>query len=100
MDPVPLAARQLADELLLVGAAEVERRHVGPGRELALADLDDLGALGDLLEHRLVGVQVVAALVDVAQLDGVADRDRPGVGRLLADEHPEQRRLAGAVRAR
>ena len=43
--------------------------------------------------------KLVAALVDVAQLDGVADRDRAGVGRLLADEHPEQRRLAGAVGA-
>ena len=32
VDPVPLAARQLADELLLVGAAEVEARDVGPGR--------------------------------------------------------------------
>ena len=87
------------DELLLVRAAEVEARHVGAGGQLAVADLDDLGALGDLLEHGLVGLQLVAALVDVAQLDGVADRDRAGVGRLLADEHPEQRRLAGAVGA-
>ena len=47
----------------------------------------------------LSAASVVAALVDVAELDGVADLDRAGVGRLLADEHPEERRLAGAVRA-
>ncbi len=60
MDPVPLATRQLADDLLLVGAAEVERRDVRAGRHLARAGLDDLGALGDLLEDGLVGRQVVA----------------------------------------
>ena len=41
----------------------------------------------------------ISALVDVAQLDRVADLDRAGVGRLLAHDHPKQRRLAGAVRA-
>ena len=76
VDAVPLAAGQLADGLLLVRAAEVEARHVGAGGQLAGADLDELVALGDLVEDRLVGGQVVAALVDVAQLDGVADRDR------------------------
>ena len=54
VDAVPLAARQRADELLLVRAAEVELRDVGARRDLAVADLDDLDALGDLLEHRLV----------------------------------------------
>ena len=84
VDPVALPARQRADQLLLVRAAEVEARHVGAGGQLARADLDELDALGDLLEDRLVGREVVAALVDVAQLDRVADLDRAGVGRLLA----------------
>ena len=89
----------VADELLLVRAPEVEAGHVGPRRDLALADLDELDAVGDLLEHGPVRAQLVAALVHVAELHGVADLMRPGVGRLLADEHPEQRRLAGAVGA-
>ena len=88
-----------ADELLLIRAAEVEARHIGTRRDLAGAGLDDLGALGDLLEHGLLPVEVVAGLVDVGHLDRVADVDRPGVGRLLADDHPEERRLAGAIRA-
>ena len=98
VDAVALAARQRPDELLLVRATEVEAGHVGPGRDLAGADLDDLDALGDLLEHGLVGAQLVALLVDVAQHDRVADLDRAGVRLLLADEHPEQRRLARPVR--
>ncbi len=44
VDPVALAARELADLLLLVGALEVEARDVGPGVQLALADLDELVA--------------------------------------------------------
>jgi hypothetical protein len=43
--------------------------------------------------------RAVAALVDVGQLDGVADGDGARVGRLLAGEHLEQRGLAGAVGA-
>ena len=47
----------------------------------------------------VVGVERVAALVDVGELDGVADRDRARVGWLLPGEHAEQRGLAGAVGA-
>jgi hypothetical protein len=74
VDAVALPARQLPTELLLVRAAEVEATTRTRGRQLARPDLDDLGALGDLLEDRLVGVERIAALVDVAQLDRVADR--------------------------
>jgi len=80
VDAVPLPSRQRADELLLVRAAEVEARHVRARGQLARADLDDLGALGDLLEDGLVGRKRIAALVDVAQLDRIADLDRAGVG--------------------
>src|SRR6185503_8174747 len=57
-----------------------------------------LGALGDLLEDGLAGLERVARLVDVRELDGVADRDVAGVGRLLPDDHAEERGLARAVR--
>ena len=43
-------------------------------------------------------MQVVATLVHVAQLDGVADLDRAGIRLLLAHDHAEERRLARAVR--
>ena len=97
--PVALAARELADLLLLVGALEVEGADIGARRHRALAELDLLQPARDLLAHGLVGVERVAALVDIAELDRVADADRAAVGLLLADDHAEQRGLAGAVGA-
>ena len=47
----------------------------------------------------LRAVQGVAVLIDVGRHDRVADAQLAAVGLLLADDHPEQRRLAGAVGA-
>ncbi len=65
---VPLAARQIADLLLLVGAGEIEPGHVGPGVDLAAAHFDRVVPAGDFFEHRVVGGQSVAVLVDVAHV--------------------------------
>src|SRR3712207_8732742 len=48
------------------------------------------------LFRSLIGVERVAALIHVGQLDGVPHRERSGIRRLVADDHPEQRRLARA----
>src|SRR5215212_7947857 len=98
VDAVPLAAGKLTDDLLLVTAPEVEARDIGTGGDLAIADHDRLDARGDLLEDRPIRLELVAPLVDIRELDRVADRDAPGVRRFLADEHPEERRLARSVR--
>src|SRR5262249_5089190 len=99
VDAVPLAAREVRDPLLLVGALEVEPARVLARVDLALAELDRVVPAADLLPDRARGVEVRARLVDVRELDGVADPERPVVGLLLAGDHPEQRRLAGSVRA-
>ena len=96
---VALAARQLRDLLLLVGALEVEAGDVGAAVHGAVAELDLVLAAGDLLPDVLVGVERVARLVDVGELDRLADLQRARVGLLLPGDHPQQRRLAGAVRA-
>jgi hypothetical protein len=70
---VALAARQVADLLLLVGALEVEGADIGAGIHLALAEHEDVVAAGDFLPDRLVGRERVAALVDIAELDVVGD---------------------------
>ena len=88
-----------ADALLLVGALEVEAGRVLARVDHALADLDLVVAVGDLLPHGLRRVERVARLVDVGELHGVAQLERARVGLLLAGDHPEQRRLAGAVGA-
>uniref|UniRef100_A0A0N4ZXP3 LigA n=1 Tax=Parastrongyloides trichosuri TaxID=131310 RepID=A0A0N4ZXP3_PARTI len=98
VDAVTLAARQLADLLLLVAALEVERTHIGARVDLALADREDVGAAGDGLPDGVVRLQVVARLIDVGQLDRFADLDRAAVGRFLTGDHLEQGRFTGTVR--
>ena len=82
-EPVALAAREFLDQLLLVGALEVEHADVGPRGHRALARPDLVEPARDLLEHGLLAVQAVARLVHVGQLDGLADAQRAGVGLLL-----------------
>src|SRR5687768_10169506 len=98
MDAVALAARELSDELLLVGALEVEARRVTAAGSRVVADGDVVEAVGDLLPCGLRIVERVAALVDVGDLHRVTDPELPRVGFLLPHQHPEERRLAGAVR--
>src|SRR5436190_332296 len=107
VDPVPLAARQLADALLLVGATEVEARDVGTGRELASADLDELGTARDLLVDGLVCLEVVAVLVGVRLGEelfvGAEAGLALGLSRARCEPHPlelaRERPLARLVRA-
>ena len=47
----------------------------------------------------MIGIEAVAALVDIGELHRLADADRAGVRRFLAGDQLEQRRLAGAVGA-
>ena len=98
MDAVALSAREVLDELLLVAAAEVEPRRVLARVHLALAEQDDVLVLGDLLPHGVLRVEAAARLVDVGELHRLADAELAVVGLLLAGDHLEERRLAGAVR--
>ena len=99
VDAVPLAAGQLARPCFcccvprkLNRATYARRSHRRP------AQLDHVLAVGDLLEDRAVAIERVAVLVDVGRAPRSAPtRIVPGVGLLLADDHAEQRGLAGAV---
>ena len=97
LHPVALATGELTDLLLLVAAPEAEARHVCTGVQLAVADDDPLHPSGDLVEDRRIRVQRIAGLLDLGELHRRADRQSPGVRLVLADDHAEQRRLAGAV---
>src|SRR4029077_15932722 len=99
MHAVALAARELPDLFLLVGAAEVEERAIGPAGDLAAAEVDLVLPAGDLLPHGVGGRQRVARLVDIAGLYGLADPEAAAVRLLLPGDHAEERRLAGAVGA-
>src|SRR5207249_6247792 len=96
--PLALAAREVGHALLRVAPLAVERGDVGARRHRPAAEREHVGAARDLLPDRLLGVEGVAALVHVGELHGLTDPERARVGLLLADDHPEQRRLARAVR--
>ena len=81
-------------------ALEVEAANVGAALHLEAADLQDVGAAGDVLPHRFVVLQVLARLIDEGHLHRVADDDLAAVGLLDAGDQFEQRRLTGAVGAR
>ena len=63
------------------------------------ADLDPLAARADGVGQRGVGVERLAHLVEVRDLDLRALLDRAAVGLQLAQDQLEQRRLAGAIGA-
>src|SRR5260370_33297125 len=100
MHPVALAAGELPDPFLLVGAAEIEQRAIGAAHDLAAAEIDLVLTAGNLLPHGVVGAESVARLVDIAELDRLAGPQLAAVRRLVAGNHAEQRRLARAPRAR
>ena len=73
LQPAALAARELADPLLLVGALEVEPSEVGAARDLVVPDPDDVLPAGDFLEHGVVVVELVPELADVSDDNRAAD---------------------------
>ena len=94
-----LAARELPDELLLVAALEVEAADVGARRISYLPTVRMSRPPEIVLPHglacrRALRVWSTNAIFTVWPMLIVA-----GVGLLLARDHAEQRRLAGAVRA-
>ncbi len=97
VDTVPLPAGEPPDLLLLVGALEAKGAQVGAGLHLAVAELDLVLPLRDLLEHGVLRLQRLPRLIDIGQADGGADPDAAAVRLLFADQHLEQRRLTGAV---
>src|SRR5690606_5185572 len=87
------------DELLLIGALEVEPADVATGGHFIVADLDHVEAVGHLLPDGLAAVQLIAALVDTGDLHAFTGDDLAAVGLLLVGQHAEQGGLARAVAA-
>ena len=86
VDAVAFAAGELANLLLLIAALEVEGADIGAADQFAVSDLDHIQATGNDLPDGLVGVEGVAALVDVGELHRLAQPDLAGVRRLGADD--------------
>src|SRR5688572_18378574 len=97
MNAVAFAAGKIADSFLLVGSLEVELRDVRPRGNAAIAEIEKLQFVGDFLPNGFLVAKGVAALVDVAHNDAVADLEGAGVGLFLSEQDLDHRRLAGAV---
>ena len=97
VDPVTFSARQLADQLLLVGATEIEGPHIGAGPHAPLAQRDLLLTARYFLPHRGIRRQRVAGLIHRAELDRFTQPQGSGIGGVLAGDHAHQGRLPGAV---
>jgi hypothetical protein len=60
MQATTLAARQVANLLALIGALEIKAPEIRALRHFKLADLQDVGTVGDKIEDRLVALEIVA----------------------------------------
>ena len=49
-------------------------------------DLDEVGAVGDAVEHRLLGIELFAQLIEIRELESRSQPNRSGVRRQLAEE--------------
>ena len=96
---VALTTGEHSGLLLLVGALEAKLAHVGAGRNLRLAHLDEVEPLGDDLPQVLVRVDATAALVDVGDLDGLTDLQVATVEWFETHDRLEQGRLSDTVGA-
>src|SRR5262249_34409641 len=72
---------------------------IGADGNLGIAPLDELGAVGDFVQHGALVVELQAALVDVVEFGERADFYRTLSGLQLADDDLEQGGFAQAVAA-
>src|SRR6266571_5627404 len=93
LQPVTFAAGKIADLLLLVRSLETETGDVSPSVDLSLAHEEALLSAGDFLEDRSLGIQSLAALIDVRQADGRPDLELPPVRFFGTDDHAAQGRF-------
>src|SRR6516165_4916617 len=97
VDAVALAARELTHRFLLVSAAEVEERTIRAAGHLAAPEIDLVLSTRDLLPRRVGRNQSIAGLIDITELDGLADPEAAAVGHLLTGDQAKERRFARAV---
>ena len=96
MHAIAFTTRQEPHFFLLVAATEIESPDIGARIHFPLAKLQNIQPAGNFLPHGLVVLQIVAALVDIAQ-HRVPDPQISRIGRFGAGQHLKQRRLASTI---
>ena len=84
---------------MLVAALKVKRPNVGTAWHLLFTQLYHVQAITDLFPNILFGVQVITALIDVTNIDGITDANVTGIWLILASDHLKQSRLTSTVGA-
>ena len=90
-------AEPVEDGVELAGTRRIRHRRVQ--RLELVMKIADAPAAGDRLVEDAAAGHLLHVLAEVADRQPSRDGDVAFVGLLFADDHPEQRRLAGAVRA-
>src|SRR5579872_6135809 len=98
MQPSALAARELPDFLLLIGALEIEAAQIRARRHFEASDREQIESAAYVLEDGFLVLQRFAALIDQCEFYGRPDRNRTGIGLLFARNHAKECRLARTVR--
>ena len=96
--PVALAARQRLHRRHRALAREQEVGEVADDVPRLAVDDDGGVAVVDAVGDGRLGIELFALLIEVGDLQAGAVLDRAAVGLHLAEQQPQQRRLAGAVR--
>ena len=97
METVALAARQHAALLLLIGAGEIEARHVRAGVHLPVAQHNQVRAARNHFVNGFLRVDRLVLLVHIGQLHGRPHAERSARRRLQPHDHPEEGGLARTV---
>ena len=97
VNAISFAAGEGADDALLIGATESEAGDVGARVDGHGAELEVLLFFGDRFPDVYIGIEVIARLLNIGQLDALAETELAGVAFFLAGDETEERGFAGAV---
>src|SRR5882762_10339729 len=97
MHTITFTAGEGADLFLLVAPGQVETRYIGTRIDQSVAQRHLLLAARNLFPDRLVGIEIVARLINVRKCNSCADGQHAGVGLFLTDNHAEEGGLASTI---
>ena len=83
----------------MVRSPEIERTTIRTTLHFIATEFDNVLTVRDFLPDRFIRAERITALIDIAEIDRIADPKRTGIRLFLPGDHPEQRRFTGTVRA-
>src|SRR5450830_1350088 len=99
MQTAAFTAGQIANDLLLITALEIEATKIGTRRHFKTADGQNICTVGDVFKHGLGVTQIFTRLINQRNPYRRTQYQLATVRLFATGQHAEQRRLTGAVRA-